>query len=675
MPYKTKLIFIFALILAANAPASRFATASEIDVLHSKEAKVQALGSFLHCITANLKAICSTLNGDLLLATDRDLDTGNFHEVQLLHQGKRYRALDFQCKMYNQFYCLVRGETLGGLDSAVFKMNIMTAEVKVLISGRYEFGPMSTEYLTIVNTTGPKPTFYSINYITDDLEQRWTSETYGLLEGFVPIETAGNSEFAFSRYSLDAANRRATIFLRQSSELVASYSDLSSLLFGMWSSASPGSGYLWATGNDFPRGLPTAALPAILQAKVAASNENPVSWRLWNSSIALPNDIIMSKPPQVDRFGDVFVVTGTESGPSVKVICRDNYDAITLKELTVPNISERITLFASPLIEGVTIRREAPGKQWTFQHLSLTTAKVHGHRLCSETVASFGKEISAQTHLPVSHANGVRNIVLKLGSNDSNSNAPTAALVISKSNVTTPTQIIVDLYGAVGGTPQAPSPYLEPFDTETNSNWVAQAILPGDGDLGRRFAISSATPNRLLTVSTLNFLSEKLVDAYPSLRGNITLRAGSAGASSAILAALGRPDLYSGAILFSGAYDWVALGETKEMSGFHSPIDQIEIARAIFRTPENCFGLKFLLFHATDDSRAIFSQANDFASQLAAKKCLIGRAFFGSGGHELSLTKMRSDDAASFLSLVQERGSRPLIKNLGLARSRGETPQ
>ncbi|MCA3692842.1 prolyl oligopeptidase family serine peptidase [Aquidulcibacter sp.] len=633
----------------------------------------------LECLTVSTVKICMSEDQQILTTFNPSLGLSDgipkLQRIALPSEGEEFDVLDFECKESKSSFCLVRTETRNSQENtanALFKIDLATNAVSRVGSGRFSFGPIFERNLSLIDNSAATPVFYKFNELTGELEEGWRSEKYGLLEGFLPAIYSENGRTEMLRFALDRERKIATIFEPTLGPKRILHDEMHTFFYGAWSAAPAGSSALFGVAVDFPRGAAPRSVAGLTQLHASVSGSGQISIQNFATDLDLPDELIQSIPPQVDKSGDIYVITGSKTGPALKFVCRNRAGILTLKALSEPSPLARLRVWASPLIAGVELRREAPGRRLSFQHFALSTGATGTNRNCETTTVLIAPEISAESHLPIIDQAHAQTFVLRLNQEDGSS-MPSPALVITKSIMASPKSIIIDLYGAVGGTAQSPNEFIRPFDPLLDEHWVAQAILPGDGDFGRLFAMSSATPNRKLTVEAINELSERLIATFPTLAGNITLRAGSAGTSTAVQAALSRPDLYSGAIMFSGAYDWVLLGSNEDMAGFHKIQDQLELDAAITATPDFCYGTKFLLFHAHNDDRAPFSQAEVFASKLKAKRCLVGTIFTGGGGHSLSRLSFRSKDRATFAQIVHQRASTPLLKDLGLAQSQSST--
>jgi hypothetical protein len=629
------------------------------------------LDSLHRCTFLAKFMVCATTEGQILVQNAKDAQKSSLRKVPLNIDGVSVKVDDFQCNQVTSPYCLVstRAHTASdGKGNGLFKLELEDGSAVLISAGRYRFGPIVDQSISVFDSLTPQPKFFKFDDGNDKLVEAWTSPKFGLLEGTIPLYVEDARTHRIVRFAIDPIEKKAELFVSRDSPVGLPYLGMRSLLFGMWSKVPENSKYLWGAGYDFSSGGDAANTLTLLNLRIVSSILRGTHAQTTAIPINAPEEIVQSNPPQVDKLGDVYLVTGTKIGSAVKLVCRSRDGSLALKTIIPPSLEARITLRASPLVEGVDIQREFPGKQISFQHITVSGAALGWSRPCETTRFAKGEDISARTHGPITQSSPNDTFILRLDAVSPDA-PPAPALVITKSINNAPTGIIMDLYGAVGGTPQAPNEVIPPFETDLSQHWAAQAILPGDGDLGRQFANSGATPNRSKTVSALNDLSQKLVAMVPSLSGNITLRTGSAGASTAVEAVLNRPDLYSSAIVFSGAYDWVDLIIDPDLNRFHSAVDQRSLESAILAAPEYCSGSKFLIFHAEDDERASFRQAVAFANRLKAKRCLVGTAFFSRGRHSLSPSLMHDEEAAIFLQTIKERGSRPLLKDLNLARS------
>jgi len=208
-----------------------------------------------------------------------------------------------------------------------------------------------------------------------------------------------------------------------------------------------------------------------------------------------------------------------------------------------------------------------------------------------------------------------------------------------------PQHVLIDVYGAFGVGRDMPAygPATKRLLSDSKTA-VVFPIVRGDGDKGFAWAMASATPHRQLAVDDVIAVAKSLIAQWPSLKTKPTVRGQSAGGWLAAKATLQRPDLFSGAIGYSGAYllkgDPVAEHNTQRF--FDPAID--DLAADVAGLKGNCRNLHFRLLHARDDEKVPFASVEAFTEQLKAQGCTAEMVPFDQAGHLIALGPDRVAD-------------------------------
>ena len=122
------------------------------------------------------------------------------------------------------------------------------------------------------------------------------------------------------------------------------------------------------------------------------------------------------------------------------------------------------------------------------------------------------------------------------------------------------------------------------------------------------------------------------------------MRGQSAGGWLAVKAALERPDLFAGAIGYSGAYLMKGdpFAENNSQRFFDPAVD--DLAPDVAALKGDCHGLKFRLLRARDDEKIPFDTVEAFVSQLTAQGCAAELVPFDHGGHLIMLYPAQDED-------------------------------
>lgn len=602
--------------------------------------------------------------------------TVQWEQITLPHPYSRIE--DFYCSSKGKQYCIiiVRQEPEGDVNLidvslAALQFDPASNVVSVIEAGNIQLTKPIADTIGVKRISGEVVSYYSTSPETRSLVHQWSGRAGSDSFGYIPVVNTTGEQTGLARYNINTDARTASLTLPGGVQHSLEFQRHTSWGTGIWASAPEASGFLLGIGNHFPANRAPRPTRRLWFQRAVASADGSIEIQntAWE---AQPSDRIHQQiSPSVDANGDAYFVAGTAQGPIVTVLCREDDGSFAFKTLTEPDLRHRLGLNSSPLRTGVELVMEAPGNLLSFRRMTLNDAGHGLDRRCSHTAVVGidslpGSEGTGSDHTDI--ANGVGSGGPEILRTNTDSELPAPALVISRTANASPTAIIIDVYGAAGLSPRAPLNIIRPLDQVRDDFWAAHAILPGDGDLGWGFARSAASPNRAITVQALIALSDLLVQRHPTLSGNITLRGISGGGGVIAEAVARRPDLFSGALIFAGAYDWRVVAAKPNFSGFFGVIDQVNLETAWGQMPRHCEGAKFLIFHAMNDTITPFSQAEAFADTLQSRGCLVGTVFLGSGGHGLWINAMTDAEASQFKTLVEERASRPLFRDLDLAR-------
>lgn len=636
----------------------------------SKSPKQSEPASLTDCFFVAPSAVCMNETGQIILWRDVFSGAQEPTKIELKSGSEVLIARNFQCKQKSRPYCIIIADSRlneGDMIGGVFKVDLISHTSRAISRGNYQFRPSFEDEIVLSRVSNGSVVFEAFSERYDGLVLSATllpSETATWQLPF-HLTTADRPKSALFAYN-PSYNSARVIMAGEADQNV--YAPDTQRFLSEWLSTGPArANYTWAGVPDFARTRTIPEKPLLDRIYARRDGDGEVEIVRERLELDLDDTIIQSRVPQIDANGDVYFVIGSPQGTAPAILCATSSGRQSLKVLSPPALERRLSIVSSSLVEGFTMRAELPGNIISYHYVLPSKVSVGEVRKCSDTkleshaIVSF-QEVAKEEAETESVFNILRAPV------QGGSTLPNSALIITKSRVVAPTGIVIDIYGAAGGTPRAPHWAIKPFNPALDQNWVAHAILPGDGDLGRAFARFAQSPHRARSVQALNRLIEELIMTYPSLSGNVTLRTASGGASTALIALLTRPDLYSGTYIISGAYDLRVVMENPEINGFHSAIDQIELDQALAAAPQFCHGSKFFVFHASDDVRVGALQADRFFQKLEAKQCLLNKVVTKAGGHDMSPRLMSANDAQIFLEILRDRASQPLFKDLELAR-------
>ncbi|MBP2157474.1 MULTISPECIES: S9 family peptidase [Asticcacaulis] len=208
-----------------------------------------------------------------------------------------------------------------------------------------------------------------------------------------------------------------------------------------------------------------------------------------------------------------------------------------------------------------------------------------------------------------------------------------------------PDHVIMDVYGAYGAK-HAFEAYQDMTINQMKAlnTAIVFAIVRGDGDLGYDYALASRSPNRDRAVDDTIAVAAAIVKQFPRLKTKPTVRGQSAGGWLAVRSALARPDLFSGAIGYSGVY--LLEGDPLANNGYRYFSDDEDLAPVLERTKSlACPALRFRIIHARDDFLASYDKAESFADMLTAAGCPTDMVTFEDGGHAIEVLPHQPEKA------------------------------
>jgi dipeptidyl aminopeptidase/acylaminoacyl peptidase len=204
--------------------------------------------------------------------------------------------------------------------------------------------------------------------------------------------------------------------------------------------------------------------------------------------------------------------------------------------------------------------------------------------------------------------------------------------------------VLIDVFGAYGTSRDFP--YLKESvltNLEQTHTALVYPIVRGDGNLGYAYGVASAAPNRDKAVEDVAAVARVLSASLPGLKARPVVRGSSAGGWLAMASALAHPDLFSGAIGYSGIYDLLNNPQTTTTYRFFEAADDLAHRSAAIQAA--CPYLHFRFLHARNDNIAPYPQAVAFADKLKAAGCPVDFETFDMGGHSIEITFDHADDA------------------------------
>lgn len=193
---------------------------------------------------------------------------------------------------------------------------------------------------------------------------------------------------------------------------------------------------------------------------------------------------------------------------------------------------------------------------------------------------------------------------------------------------------LIDVYGAYGAQRKYGQPDASILSELKRTHMaLVIAAVRGDGELGFDYGMASRTPNRAKAVDDLIAVADHVKRSLVEPGGTIIARGHSAGGWLSFRAALQRPDLFAGAIGYSGAYLF-ADNPRIASDEFFGPEDSLIGDVPLAPKGAQCPSQRFILIHAKDDPVTSFSQAEAMHRLLLRVGCKSQLIALERGGHD-----------------------------------------
>lgn len=364
------------------------------------------------------------------------------------------------------------------------------------------------------------------------------------------------------------------------------------------------------------------------------SNDGPALSYDENFKVSVDDNLIFDDKIKAlglksDLYGNIFTVFGSKNGQSVGLICKssNSNNDYEIKEISNNSFGYMYKIHTDPEMTNLVFSIESPNSPRDFYYVNFDNIKYDDKNL-TKTYCSASKPVTKKITFNYEAPTNKKEYY--------NYKISTGAKLFLNDNPKKLKHLILNVYGA-SGLPSMSNffPNQIPNGDKVSIGW---AVVRGDGDYGKSFAMSARAPNRNLSYEDLNMLVAELLKQNPHLKGRITLRGISAGAWVASMAALEKPEFYSGVIAISGGYNNSAIfSDNKDM--FHSSTDNLSdyISKNI---SEGCGGISFRIIHSRDDKSAPFSQAESFYKSLVGKLCRAEFEVFKDGGHYIGTSRL-----------------------------------
>lgn len=319
-------------------------------------------------------------------------------------------------------------------------------------------------------------------------------------------------------------------------------------------------------------------------------------------------------------IGDSYV--GTSKGDIISVKIADKYKSLSF--LCYDKPSKRYgegdfyplsffadaKLNASPFGDGFLVETQHPAIGAQLQYISFSDDQLDriGGVDCKSRPIRAKKIPFKSNGLPENWE--YENVQFK------SSEGHALAAIVIKPKDTPIKKLVFDVYGAYG---EQRNYHLLParFYDELRENNIAiiYPLVRGDGNWGRKYAVSSHTPNRLAAIKDVVEIVNKFRDQLLDKDGKVILRGGSAGAWLAVQTAFNSPDLIDHVIANSGAY---FLGDIPniENNSFFSDLESVDLT-----SRPKCQSTFFTLIHYIDDPITPINQTQRLAKFLGANSC------------------------------------------------------
>lgn len=337
-----------------------------------------------------------------------------------------------------------------------------------------------------------------------------------------------------------------------------------------------------------------------------------------------------------DFAGDLFGTATSADGRFIVAFCNDRSGKRNAGQLARIHPGVAVRLVASAAGNGVLVIESSPGQAPVIGMFQFAKPSPRGFqsRTCENASVEF-HDIGVESETAAKWIASKGFIAAPDGTR--------LSYVLLSPKDRSVEHLLINAYGAYGRV--LPSESLTPaildhlFEERTA---IAFVKVRGDGDAGIAAAMASRTPNRQLAVNDLISLTKDIVRQIPSLNDLPTVEGKSAGAWLAMEAALQHPELYAGAIGFSGAYLFADKASVSSKNAFFAPSDSFDRNGVLGRA--HCSQQHFRIIHAVDDPVLDVEQARRFAGMLKEHGCHGELVLFNSGGHKIEVRR-RSQSA------------------------------
>jgi dienelactone hydrolase len=327
------------------------------------------------------------------------------------------------------------------------------------------------------------------------------------------------------------------------------------------------------------------------------------------------------------------------SGPRARglgVLCRKADGLTGFKSIANFAPFETVQIIGQAMGQGFIIVQYDLGHSAKFAYLSLKGTPGYKSRTCADTQATL-------TDLDIPQTNNADKIDITISHVTRPDGTQIPYLIAAPKGVPVE-HVLIDVYGAYGKSRDFP--YITgsiPPDLEQTHTALVYPIVRGDGDLGYAYGVASAAPNRGKAVEDVTAVARAVSASFPGLKAKPTVRGSSAGGWLAMAAALAHPDLFSGAIGYSGMYELSGSPQTTASFRFFEDVDDLGQRSEAIKA--GCPHLRFRFLHARNDNITPYTQAVAFADKLKAPGCPVDFETFDTGGHGIDITFDHADDA------------------------------
>lgn len=386
----------------------------------------------------------------------------------------------------------------------------------------------------------------------------------------------------------------------------------------------------WMDGHPYREGL-----RSVVAFKLERSAGGGLSGN-GSALFAMPTSgpLLESNALAADARGDVVGIFNWPKGRYLASICRAEDGAYGLKVLTNLRRDESVSLSSSMAAAGFVLRQEDLTHSAHYRVVRLSPSE-HGsaNRKCNDTTGTF-------TESGIAVATNDTFSTTRYEAVSADGTKVPYVVLAPKGDVR---RILIDVYGAYGAMRdfsfyhQRTLAYL----AEQHAA-IAYPIVRGDGNSGYDYAVASMTPNRRKAVEDVAAVAADIAKRYPSLDAKPTVRGASAGAWLAMKSVLTYPDLFAGAMGYSGLYFLKGEHNLAAEGGFFSESD--DLTPDLSRLGKACPRQHFRFLHAKDDLKAPYASAQRFFEAVKAAGCPAESVTFETGGHPIEIPVANKDD-------------------------------